>query len=153
MSPSLHSTSSCIPGKLLTLCAVCSSLHGQQELAHLLSTSCAREMLQGYKMFSTLTPTGLLSVTGLCTYRFLLPAQRLWSPVLNCCWAWRWKRRDDSGEGCFRGEQERNLGRTVAVCCCSTFAQLPLRRAVGEVRPSWMGRVEGSLLYPSKCSA
>lgn len=49
------------------------------------------------------------------------------------------------GEGRFGGGQERKLG--------SALAQLPLRQAAGEVRPIRSGRVEGSLLYPSKCSA
>lgn len=62
-------------------------------------------------------------------------------------------RGDVSGEGRFRGEQERKLGWMLAACHGSAFVQLPLQPAAGEVRPGRTRRVEGSLLYPSKCSA
>lgn len=41
----------------------------------------------------------------------------------------------------------------LAACHGSAFVQLPLQPAAGEVRPGRTRRVEGSLLYPSKCSA
>lgn len=109
-------------------------------------------MLQGYKMLSTLTPHGFLSITGLCKNGvFFLPRG-----CSHLCWTAAGpggRRGCVSGERHFWGKQERKLGWILSACHGSALAQLPPPWAAGAVQPSRMGRAAGSLLYPSKCFA